>query len=378
MNGMAAEISVVILAYHAMFAARPMHAVPARPSLVTHSADFLREALLRGEWQGALPSERMLCTRLRISRPTLRAVLSQLEQEGVIGPVENKRRLILAPLAGTRGKPASSRLVALLSPVPQQSMPPFVLFWMDSLRELLSEAGYQLEVHVSPHCFTAKPAGGLKKLTHRVPAALWVLFRSTPVMQRWFADQQMPVVIAGSCAESLPLPSVDLDYRATCRHAATMLMQKGHRRIALLLPDSSHGGDVDSSLGFREAFASRDTEPSVLPHHETTEQVIATLDDVLKLKPAPTAFVVARSIHALTVVTHLLRLGHRLPRDFAVVSRDDDAFLDHVTPKVTRYSADAAKFARRLAKLVLELAQTGHTSTKPVRLMPDLRRGETV
>ncbi len=74
----------------------------------------------------------------------------------------------------------------------------------------------------------------------------------------------------------------------------------------------------------------------------------------------------------------VLRLGHKLPRDFAIVSRDDDAFLDHVVPKVTRYSADAAKFAKRLAKLVLELAQTGHTSTRPVRLMPDLRRGETV
>ena len=77
-------------------------------------------------------------------------------------------------------------------------------------------------------------------------------------------------------------------------------------------------------------------------------------------------------------MTHLLRLGHKLPHDFAVVSRDDDAFLEHVVPKVTRYSADAANFAKRLAKLVLELAETGRTSTKPVRLMPDLRRGETV
>ena len=353
-----------------------MHAVPPRPSLITHSADFLREALLMGEWTDVLPSERMLCTRLRISRPTLRAVLAQLEREGMISAVENKKRRILAVSPMQHGR-ARSSVIALLSPVPQQAMPPFVLFWVDALRELLAEADYQLEVHASAHCFAAKPAGGLKKLTQRVQAAAWVLFRSTPVMQRWFAEQTIPAVIAGSCADELELPSVDLDYRATCRHAATMLMQKGHRQIALLLPGSSHGGDVESEHGFREAFATSNATPIVLQHRETAEQVVEQLEALLRRKPAPTAFVVARSIHTLTVITHLLRCGHRLPRDFTVVSRDDDAFLDHVVPRVTRYSADAAKFAKRLSKLVLELAQTGRTSTKPVRLMPDLRRGET-
>ena len=41
-------------------------------------------------------------------------------------------------------------------------------------------------------------------------------------------------------------------------------------------------------------------------------------------------------------------------------------------------SNDPARFARRLSKLVLELAQTGRTITTPVRLMPELVRGETV
>lgn len=332
---------------------------------------------MRGEWEEFLPSERTLCTRLRISRPSLRAVLVQLEREGVISPVENKRRRVLAAPAAARGE-ARPGLIALLTPVPVQSMPPFVLFWVDALRELLAEAGHQLEVHASPHCYTAKPAGGLKKITQRVQAATWVLFRSTAAMQRWFVDQGMPVVIAGSCAKGVELPSVDIDYRATCRHAATMLRQKGHQRIALLLPDSTHGGDAESELGFQEALAASDATPLVVRHRESAEQVVQHLDEALRRKPAPTALLVARSIHTLTVVTHLLRQGHKLPRDFAVVSRDDDAFLDHVVPRITRYAADPAKFARRLSRLVIELAQTGRTSTNPVRLMPDLKRGETV
>jgi DNA-binding LacI/PurR family transcriptional regulator len=353
-----------------------MHAVPPRPSLITHSADFLREALLRGDWAGNLPSERTLCLRLRISRPTLRAVLAQLEREGLISAVENKKRRILAvPAAMPASRPTS---IVLLTPVAAQLMPPFVLFWLDALRVLLSEAGYSLEVHASAPCFSAKPAAALEKLARRTPAAAWVLFRSTAVMQRWFVEHRLPAVIAGSCAEGVGLPSVDIDYRAACRHAAVMLRQKGHRRIALLLPDSSHGGDAESEHGFREAFAGvADVTPLVLRHEETVVRLVACLEEVLRGKPRPGAFLVARSSHALTVITHLLRAGYRLPRDFAVVSRDDDAFLDHVVPQVTRYAADPARFAKRLAKLVLELAQSGRTTLAPVRLMPDLRRGET-
>jgi len=354
-----------------------MHSIPPRPSLITHSADFLREVLQSGEWQEVLPSERTLCTRLRISRPTLRLVLAQLEQEGVISAVEKKQRRILASSPTGRAT-SQSRTIALLSPVPQQTMPPFVLYWVDALRELLADAGYQLEVRVSAPCFTGRPVRALKQMAQRVPAGAWVLFRSTPAMQKWFIEQRIPTVIAGSCADGTELPSVDLDYRATCRHAATMLLRKGHRQMALLLPESPHGGDSDSEAGFREVLASAGITPQVVRHSETAEQVVEHLESLLKRKPAPTAFLVARSSHALTVLTHLLRRGSALPRDFAVVSRDDDSFLDHVVPCITRYSADAAKFARSLSRLVLELAQTGRTSLKPVRQMPSLRKGQTV
>jgi DNA-binding LacI/PurR family transcriptional regulator len=82
-------------------------------------------------------------------------------------------------------------------------------------------------------------------------------------------------------------------------------------------------------------------------------------------------------MHALTVVTHLLSNGRRIPREIAVLSRDDDEFMAHVMPPITRYSADPAKFARSLSRMVLKLATTGNGSLKPVRIVPALRRGET-
>lgn len=356
--------------------AETMLPVPQRPSLITHSADFLREALTSGEWGEVLPSERRLCARLRISRPTLRAVLAQLEREGLVSAVKNKQRLLLSSKA-TASSHASNTTVVLLTPLPAQWMPPFVLFWMDTLRELLAESGLQLDVQVVPKAFETKSASVLKKLVASLKPAVWVLFRSTEVMQRWFAAQDAVAVIAGTCAEGVNLPSVDVDYRAACRHAASLLLRRGHQRLALLLPDSSHGGDAESELGFREGAGTR-VLASVLRHRESPEALVRCLDDCLRQRRPPTALVVARSAHVLTVLTHLLRQGKRVPADVAVISRDEDEFLQHVVPKVSRYAADPAKFARQLARLVLDAARHGVVKPKTVRLMPAYVAGETV
>lgn len=356
--------------------AAAMQPVPQRPSLITHSADFLRDALASGEWGEVLPSERRLCVRLRISRPTLRAVLAQLEREGQISAVKNKQRRILSGKARASSR-AGSRTVVLLTPLPAQWMPPFVLFWMDMLRELLAESGYQLEVQVVPKAFETQSASALKKLVASMKPAVWVLFRSTEVMQRWFAAEKAAVVIAGSCAEGVKLPSVDIDYRAACRHAASLLRRRGHQRLTLLLPDSSHGGDTESELGFHEG-AGRQPGVTVLRHRESPEHLMAGIDACLRKREAPTALLVARSAHVLTVMTHLLRQGKRVPADVAVISRDDDEFLKHVVPKVGRYATDPAKFAHHLARLVLEAARHGLLKPKTVRLIPAYVAGETV
>jgi LacI family transcriptional regulator len=353
-----------------------MQSVPPRPSLITHSADFLREALASGEWGEVLPSERRLCARLRISRPTLRAVLAQLEREGRISAVKNKQRRILAGKAAASSR-GGNTTVAMLTPLPAQWMPPFVLFWMDTLRELLADSGYQLEVQVVPKAFETQSARVLKKLVASLKPAVWVLFRSTEVMQRWFAAQEAAVVIAGSCAEGVNLPSVDVDYRAACRHAASLLLRRGFERFTLLLPDSSHGGDAESELGFQEGAAGH-PGVTVLRHRESPEHLMARLDDCLRQRRPPRALLVARSAHVLTVLTHLLRQGKRVPADVAVISRDDDEFLKHVVPKVSRYAADPAKFARHLARLVLETARHGLVKPKTVRLIPAYVAGETV
>ena len=360
--------------------ARRGYAFPQHVSLIAQTAQILREGLQARLWCDYLPGERELCERFQISRPTVRAALEQLRREGWLTVAHGKRRRIVTRRRRTASGP-QTKVIGLLSPVPLRSLPPLALCWADELRTHLSLKGFELEFHVSQKCFTSCPASALAGLVVRAPAAVWVLFRSASETQRWFVDKMRPCLVVGTCAPSVELPSVDTDYRATARHAAGLMRRQGHRRAALLLPRGAYGGDAETEAGFREVFSASTSDPGlalVLRHDGSVAGVESCVALALRPPRPVTAFLVARTAHVLTVMTHLQRRGLRIPQDAAVISRDNDAFLEFVTPAVTRYVISPESFARRLLRPVIQLAQTGFASTKPVRLMPRLVAGETI
>ena len=352
--------------------------LPHRMTLAAETAQSLRESLLAGHWRGHLPGERELCSCLQVSRQTLRAALDELQRDGWLEVADRCRRRITIPRTGRTVAPRS-KVIAVLSPRPLLAMSQSSVVMVDELRDHLIRVGFNLELHVSPGCFAAHPARALEALTTRSQAAAWILFGSLEPMQTWFIRRQLPCLVVGSCVAGVTLPSIDVAHRATCRHAAGMLRRKGHHRIAFVRPEGDYGGDTDSEEGLREGM--RDDEKGsiqILRHNGTAPHLLSVLDAALRSPQPPTACVVARAVHVLTVVTHLMQRGRRIPQDMAVVSRDDESFLEHVTPTVTRYAANPVQFARRVSMAARQLAENGALPPRAIRLMPKVVRGETL
>jgi len=352
---------------------------PKRLSLVAQTAAIIREHIHSRTAGEQLPSERELCVQLEVSRMTLRAALERLEREGIIKGGQGKRHLVIEQSSASK-RSATSRDVVVLSPVPLQGTDPRVLFWIDELRETLGKADYKLDFLHQRNCYAQHPEHALEDLTKRLRPAVWLLYLSTHEMQAWFSARRLAAVIPGSRYPDIQLPSVDVDYRATCRHAVGRFLAKGHHCLALLNPRSVAGGDLESELGFSEAGekASGEVE-TIISHHDGTVAGIRTrLERLLERKRPPTAFLVSRPTHALTALGYLVQRGAHFPNEMALIARDHDSFLDHVVPSVARYQADPILFAHKLSRVVLEIASGGNARPRDYRIMPRLVAGETL
>lgn len=325
-----------------------------------------------------MPGERELCSEFQISRPTLRSALKDLERDGWLVSSPGKRRRIIFGMARPDETHGKGSIVAL-SPRPISAMAPSAIMMVDELRTNLARAGFQLDLIVAPRCYSVRPARALAEVKARTNASAWIVFGSRAPMQIWLVKQGIPCLVAGSCAPGIKLPSVDIDYRATCRHAGGILRSKGHRNISLILPVGSTGGEADSEAGLREALEREGESPlSVICHDGSPDHLCNLIDKALRQDNPPTAFVVARALHALTVITFLLKSGYRIPQDIAVISRDDESFLEHLTPSPNRYATNPAEFTRRISLAARKLAETGSIPPRSIRLMPDYIPGETV
>ncbi|MFO1449334.1 MAG: substrate-binding domain-containing protein [Opitutaceae bacterium] len=357
-----------------------MHALPQRQSLVAQTIAYLNTQIGTGEWRDWLPSERSLCQTLQVSRNTLRAALQQMADEARIERIHGTGNKILPRPAGLPIEPRAGH-VALLSPEPIERLRPMQSLWIDEMRALLSERGLKLRVFHGRHYFANKPDPALQRLVTRNPHACWILMLADENVQRWFSDNRVPCVVAGSTHAGVELPSRDLDHRAMCRHAAGVLLGLGHRRMALLTHKSRRAGDMESEAGFVEGVKQsrhEDAEAVVMYHEDSVAGVGVAVRRLLKLKLAPTALLVLHPHNYLAVATRLMQSGVKIPEDISLISRDDDPFLSFIAPLPTRYEVNPHLMAQTLLRPVLEVVEGQAVSQRMARIIPKFLRGESI
>ena len=352
-----------------------MTLIPHR-TVASQIAAQLRAEIEKGTWRDWLPGERSLCELAQASRNTVRAALNQLRSEGLIQTELGVGNRVVAR-SGRDSVQSRVRTVGVLIPVPVGQLRPLIAVWIDELRGMLIEDGYRLRLHSGKQYYQPRSTAALEKLVRQNRHEAWVLTLTSETMQRWFASREIACVVAGSIYETSKLASVDIDYRASCRHAAGVLLRLGHRRLALLNHASRRAGEIESEQGFLDAVrqSTHGATAEVVYHEDGVKAVTQAFHRLFNRAEFPSGLVVCNSYAYLTIATLLAHRQLSIPRDVSLISRDDDPFLGSIFPEPARYVTSAHLFARRLLASVLQATQGEGGRGRSVRLMPKFTAG---
>lgn len=347
-------------------------------SLPTQVAARIAHDIDNGTWVVSLPNERALAETLQVSRKTIRKSIAQLQRDGVIKTIHRRGHRIVTQAALT-ARPTVS--MGLLTPESLDQMPSHTALWVDELRALLFEQGIRLSAFSSRRFFSRGSAAALPHLVAQNPQTCWIMTHSNGAMQRWFLDHRVPCIIAGSCHRGVPLPNVDLDYFAVCRHAVGAMLRQGHRRIAFLVQQSQRGGDLESEAGFLDGAqraAKMEVQPVIVRHDGSVENAWRMLARLFNSATPPTALLIAKPALYLTTVTFLADRGLRVGEHVSLISRDHDSFLSYLRPSPAGYSVSPKTYAKRLFSLVIAYSRNQPIANANQRIEPIYVPGQSL
>lgn len=337
---------------------------------------YLRERVEEGHWKERLPPERSLAQQLGVSRWTLRAALKELQAEGIVSERSQAGARLTKPATEQKHRVSVGIVLSNKTDMARQR----ILFMLERLRHYLEVQGAELAVHLVPYPRSGEVSAHFKRLLATQRHDCWVLVSPLVSMQMWCAEQRVPVMVLGVSADAAGLPSVSADFRAVCRHAAGLMISRGHRRLGMLLATPMKSEDVLSQRGFEEGVQASSCQVEVRfeKHDQTGAGVMRLLDRLLAMKDGPTAWLVCRQASFTRIYTNLLYRKVSIPEELSVLCRDSDDFFDDLLPCPTFYRVNRKHLIHQAARLALRVALGQAQPHEKVWLMPELIEGATL
>jgi DNA-binding LacI/PurR family transcriptional regulator len=169
-----------------------------------------------------------------------------------------------------------------------------------------------------------------------------------------------PFVTFGRTQSSVRHAWIDPDFEGAVEGAVQHLVQLGHRRIALALPDlpTNYLGIIGQS--YRRAMRRRARpvdEAWDLRRPAGLRGGLAAAEALLASDPSPTAVLISDSMHAVAFYRRLGEAGMLPGRDISIIGLLPETRAQSLIPALTSYETDWTGIGSRLgAAVILELA----------------------
>ncbi len=298
-----------------------------------------------------------------VSQATVSYVLSGTTSVTV--PLETRERIMnaareLGYVPNSAARTLRTRKTMTIAGIIPDITNPFYPWFERGIQDVAETGGYDL-ITVNSDGDYAKELKALR-LAHegRVDGLIITLFHITPQDVAPLIDAGIAIVILGPAMpefHSLGIDTVGVDNESAARIAVEHLLQRGHKRIAMIAGVEGTPPRERRVKGYRDALAAHHvpTEERLIRAGEFSEQggYEGTME-LLRLSERPTAIFAANDLMAIGALQALRESGISVPGEMAVAGFDDIPAAALVHPGLTTIDQIPHTLGQTSAELLLQ------------------------
>lgn len=192
-------------------------------------------------------------------------------------------------------------------------------------------------------------------LEGRVDGVIGVFFHLTAVDLRPLLERQIGVVRIEANPKKIgpwPLDNLFVDNVGGAKAATQYLIQRGHRRIAMIA--GAGGPERNRVSGYLQALNEAGLEPQLVSHGDFNEESGYRLTKEILSGARPTAIFAGNDLMAFGAMSAIREAQLTIPDDMAVMGFDDIFAARFVTPPLSTINQFQYELGRVAAEMVLE------------------------
>ncbi|NRB17283.1 MAG: LacI family DNA-binding transcriptional regulator [Rhodobacteraceae bacterium] len=258
--------------------------------------------------------------------------------------------------AAQRLRTGRTQVINLILP-PHEEILGFGTFLIRGISERLENTGYHLVV--LPDFGPDKSADQIQRVVRDKLADGIIFSRTMPEDNRikFLLEADFPFVSHGRSELATPHPFVDCDNYAFARQAAETLINRGAKRLGILLPPEQLTFRQHLLHGFMTAVRAAGIDYEILDGISLDSNADTISANILKRFTAPNApdgLVLPGDVSGLAALAAIQDLGLVPGQDVQLLVKQTSGVFDLVRPKVPSLYEDLSEAGERLADLLLK------------------------
>ena len=227
---------------------------------------------------------------------------------------------------------------------------------IDGLQSTLQPHGLDLVLLLCP-C-DEDPDTYLQRMVTRriVDAMIITATRKIDPRINFLQKAGMPFVSLGRSDSGTNTVWVDLDFEGIARQAVNRLAAKGHRHIAVTLPQSDINLGYLFYDGYRTALADNglSLDPALVFRAESSEQGGYEVgDELISMKRLPSAIILTAELMSVGLYRRLGEAGLTPGKDLAIIAERESPVGRFLLPRLTCFKLDLHALGTQLGRALL-------------------------